>query len=410
MDRRVLDHHAGSGEAEEGGELRHREPHRRTVVAVDRLRAARDHVGAGVKRDALPRDAGNAAALQQRGSLEDARRDAHDRRIDGDVLVRRDGVDPAYHPGVDPDAPGARPGEHARAGALRPRHVRHQRRLLGAARAAEVAETEVEAVPDVARCGRRGPAESPRPLRETGGVEARVVRTRGLGVDVRPHPVDERCHDLVRQAGQPLVVPPGLEQRVRRPEAERVVDDRRAADARTRVEREAAPREAETPEPLGHLVPVAGELGGLDSRTGFQHDDLHARLGEHRCHRRATGAGSDHDGVSRELHAARPTTRRVRGSREIPPARISTTPGWSLRRCHLVVDHGLELLEGLRADEKTPIDHERRRARDADRSALGLIGLHARLRLLVVEAVARTSPCRSRRPRTPTPCPSRWWG
>ena len=209
--------------------------------------------------------------------------------------------------------------------ARRAGRVRHQRRLLRAAGTAEVAEAEVaeaevETALDAARGRRCGPAELSRAQREPGGVPARVIWSRGLGVDVRPDPVDERRHDLVGQARKALVVAPRLEEQRRRAKAEGVVDDGRPPDASAGVEREPAPRQAEAPEAPPRLGLVAGGVSGFESRTGFQHDDAHARLGEQRRYRRAACAGSHHDGVSRELHAASVPRGGCGGSRGIPPA------------------------------------------------------------------------------------------
>src|SRR5262245_34662087 len=64
---------------------------------------------------------------------------------------------PRTVPASDADALGAGVGEDAGAGTLRPRHVGEQRRLLGAARAAEVAQPEVDAASYAARSRLRRP-------------------------------------------------------------------------------------------------------------------------------------------------------------------------------------------------------------------------------------------------------------
>ena len=110
-----------------------------------------------------------------------------------------------------------------------------------------------------------------------------------------------------RQApAEPLL--PVVEDLARRPDADRVVDHGRAADAHPlqHLEREVACQldGAVAIQRHQHLRLVLGELRRVDMAPALEHDDVLARLGEPVGEQRAGGAAADDRDVGRR---ARPT-------------------------------------------------------------------------------------------------------
>ena len=282
-------------------------------------------------------------------------------------------------------------GQDARAGALGARHVGEQRRLLRAARAAEVAETEVGAAAHAAR-RRRAPPSRGAPRRARARAALRFVCSGPVGsawMSLHTRSTNGAMR-RVGEAAEPVVVAPAREQLGRRAEAEGVVDDRRAADAGAGIERHAGRRVAasfQSRAVISASSPV--KSAGLEPRPGLEDDDAPRRL----------SASAPRPARRRRRCRSRP--RPQRGSRSPPGSPVAETgrglagepPPLALTASRHLADASSSSITALNCSKgcaptssRPLITNDGVPVTPTDCPSADL-GLHLRLRLLAVEAV-----------------------